>query len=59
MAIRESLIKEGWKQSNASNESHRAIVNSEKRAEKIFDYGASNCFSCSALQKRKLNGRIY
>jgi hypothetical protein len=59
LAIKESLIKEGWDEKHAVVEAHRAVVHSEKRSEKIFDNGASNCFASSALKKRKELGRIY
>ena len=58
MAIRESLIKEGCDEKYAEVEAGRAMVHSEKRAEKLFDGDAENCFTQSAKEKRRVYGRV-
>ena len=52
--IKNSLIAEGYDEKHATAHAARSVKASERRAELIFDNDATNCFSVSALEKRRL-----
>jgi uncharacterized membrane protein len=52
-AIINSLLLEGVEEKYAKSQAERAMQNSERRAEKIFDRLASNCFTTSMIERRR------
>ena len=52
--IKNSLLIEGYDEKHASVQTKRSMAKSMRRAELIFNNDATNCFSVSALKRRKM-----